>query len=636
MKICPKCRSTYRDEYSICPHDGARLATQFTGAEAQLAAQLAGRFRMLHRLGKGAFGTVFLAEQIAVGNRLVALKVLSGQPLDDPQYLKRFQDEAASAGRIHHPNIVTIYDYGQADDGTPYIAMEFLQGESLRDSLSRRVRLPVADVTEILQQAARGLTAAHRLGIIHRDLKPDNIFLAQDDENKLIVKIVDFGIVKLLESADHHNLSTGFLGTPRYMSFEQASGVRSDNLDARSDVYSLGVVVYEMLTGCAPFYADSPIGYFDKHRTEGPPRFRAVAPALSVPPMVEEAVMKALVKDRNQRYASALEFARDFASAAAVPTQEKTTLPLEPTLIGSELATGFKAPMIDTVEVSLLKRAKSEESFPRSSSGPTSTDLTVKTPLSSSVGTTKVPTAQPQTSRLGIAPGRQGAVAKSPIISTISEPSGTMKFVPIGVVALILIAAGVLYVSRSGKPVLPSPDPTPPVVAQPDVKRAVSHPTTPLYRDTHDRIPTQQPTPETGRLRISCDRPCRLTLDGSLQGEIESGRSTDLAVLNGKHVVEASVTDESGIAPQQRQVVVFSAATQVVGFSFSSDPAARRQQIAEGLQRAKVEEQNLDIRKALEECNRLEKLDKDNQDVKNLRQELLNLCSDHPDLDCPK
>ena len=147
-------------------------------------------------------------------------------------------------------------------------------------------RFPWPEVAEILQQAARGLNAAHKLGIIHRDLKPDNIFLTHGDEGELIVKVVDFGIAKLRESATH--TQTGMvLGTPAYMSYEQASGMRSDELDARSDIYSLGVVVYEMLTGRVPFQSDTPVGYLRKHMMEEPPPFRAVAPGLAVPPAVE-------------------------------------------------------------------------------------------------------------------------------------------------------------------------------------------------------------------------------------------------------------------------------------------------------------------------------------------------------------
>jgi formylglycine-generating enzyme required for sulfatase activity len=204
--------------------------------------------------------------------------------------------------------------------------MQYLQGETLRDALKRRGALPVAECSEILQQTARGLNAAHKLGIIHRDLKPDNIFLTRGDESELVVKIVDFGIAKLRESATH--TQTGMvLGTPAYMSSEQASGMRSDQLDARSDLYSLGIVVYEMLTGRVPFHSDTPLGYLRKHMLEPPPPMRAVAPGLGVSPPVEAVVMKALAKDREERYASALEFAREFARAASAPAPSEELLP---------------------------------------------------------------------------------------------------------------------------------------------------------------------------------------------------------------------------------------------------------------------------------------------------------------------
>jgi serine/threonine-protein kinase len=323
-----------------------------TEIDAHLAAGLSRRFRLVRRLGAGGMGAVFLAEQIAVGNRPVALKVLSRKLLDAPDFLLRFQNEAASTGRIHHPNVVTIYESGQADDGTPYIAMEYLEGESLRQALARRGALPVPEVAEILQQAARGLNAAHKLGIIHRDLKPDNIFLTYPDDvgaglvpalpvgiadtgrpqepplPPVVVKLVDFGIAKLRESGAH--TQTGMvLGTPAYMSFEQASGMRSDELDARSDVYSLGVVVYEMLTGRTPFHSDTPVGYLRMHMQEAPPPFRIVKPDLPALPQLESAVMKALTKDRNQRYGSVLEFAHALAQAGqpSSPAQSPVTIP---------------------------------------------------------------------------------------------------------------------------------------------------------------------------------------------------------------------------------------------------------------------------------------------------------------------
>ena len=396
-----------------------------TEIDAHLAASLSRRFRLIRQLGEGGMGAVFLAEQIAVGNRPVALKVLSRKLLDDPDFLLRFQNEAASTGRIHHPNVVTIYESGQADDGTPYIAMEFLEGESLRQALARRGALPVAEVAEILQQAARGLNAAHKLGIIHRDLKPDNIFLTYpDDESRrgrqprdvrarhgvplrpvdgtvavasvsppanVVVKIVDFGIAKLRESGAH--TQTGMvLGTPAYMSFEQASGMRSDELDARSDVYSLGVVVYEMLTGRTPFHSDTPVGYLRMHMQEDPPPFRAVKPDLPALPQLESVVMKALTKDRDQRYSSVLEFARDLAEA-----------PLE-----------------------LSPTAQSPVAIPPTRIVP--------------------PTALP----------------KLPHVQVVTESSSRVKFVVLGLVLLAVIGAGIWYFSQPGEqppPHVTSPSP---------------------------------------------------------------------------------------------------------------------------------------------------------------------------------
>jgi len=310
----------------FCPHDGTHLIPEATHADVEPVPQLAQHFRIIRRLGAGGMGTVYLAEQIAVGNRPVALKVLARKLLDDPEFMLRFRNEAGSMGRICHPNVVTIYESGEADDGTPYIAMEYLEGQSLRQWIEARGPIPPLECAEILEQAARGLNAAHKLGIIHRDLKPDNIFLTRDTEGELRVKLVDFGIAKLRESSSH-TITGSVLGTPAYFSFEQASGMRSEDLDARSDVYSLGVVAYEMLVGCLPFESSTPIGFISKHLSERPQSFRVIKPDLPALPEIERAVMKALAKDREERYTCALDFAREFAEGAraAVPGESIDT-----------------------------------------------------------------------------------------------------------------------------------------------------------------------------------------------------------------------------------------------------------------------------------------------------------------------
>jgi TonB family protein len=332
MRTCTKCQRTYTDDMDYCPRDATALASVASATQMELQAALGHRFRIVRRLGGGGMGTVFLAEQIAVGNRPVALKVLLRKLLDDPEFLMRFRNEAVSTGCIDHPNVVTIYESGQADDGTPYIAMQYLEGESLRSKLKAGGALPVVECAMVVTQVARGLSAAHKLGIIHRDLKPDNIFLTRGDEGELVVKVVDFGIAKLRESTTH-TLTGTVLGTPAYMSFEQASGMRSEELDARSDIYSFGVVAYEMLTGRVPFHSDTPLGYVRKHLSEEPPPFRAVKPELAAAAQLEQVVMKALAKNREARYGSVLEFGRAFAEAARPRQPAVSEAPLPPTQI---------------------------------------------------------------------------------------------------------------------------------------------------------------------------------------------------------------------------------------------------------------------------------------------------------------
>ncbi len=383
-------------------------------------------------------GAVFLAEQIQVGNRPVALKILLRKLLDDPEFLLRFQNEAASTGRIHHPNVVTIYESGQTDDGTPYIAMEYLEGETLRETIHRRGALPVMECVEIIQQVARGLGAAHRLGTIHRDLKPDNIFLTRSEEDELAVKVVDFGIAKLRESATH-TVTGMVLGTPQYMSFEQASGMRGEELDARSDLYSLGIIAYEMLTGRLPFHCDTPLGYLRKHLTEEPPSIRTVNPDLVASGRIENVVMKALAKERDQRYSSVMEFAQEFAKAAqAIPDAAGAALPTTRRVV--------------PLPTSGAERAFSE----KSGVGLVESVVHTPPPPSQRVEPAAEPpqTTQP-TPALG---GPQPTSAPPPQFATVTGQRWRAKYWVLGLVALaVIVAAGILYFYRSGPKMSKSP-----------------------------------------------------------------------------------------------------------------------------------------------------------------------------------
>jgi serine/threonine-protein kinase len=442
MKICGSCHQIYTDDLGFCPLDGRRLAAALTESEVRIALGLADRFRIIGRLGEGGMGTVFLAEQIALGNRPVAIKLLHRSLVEDPEFLLRFHNEAASTARIHNPNVITVYESGQADDASPYIVMEYLEGVTLRQRIRERGAFPVPETVDIVQQTARGLSAAHRLGIIHRDLKPDNIFLTRGDEGEVVAKVMDFGIAKLRQSATR-TLTGMVLGTPAYMSYEQASGMPSDRLDARSDVYSLGVVTYEMLTGRAPFYADTPLGYVKQHVFEEPPPFRTIRPGLPVSPEIEWVVMKALRKDREERYQTPVEFARDLAAAAA---------PAGPTMDISKLFPSIERD-------SPPPTYKPAEPSPQLMTSPATADVAVQTPPPTAVeGIFEPPDATPR--EMPPAPLPQvtyapAAPETAPIPLRTDLPTWVKYGAP-GVGLLAVLVIGIWYLTR------PAPRPAPP------------------------------------------------------------------------------------------------------------------------------------------------------------------------------
>ncbi|HUK90709.1 MAG TPA: serine/threonine-protein kinase, partial [Blastocatellia bacterium] len=224
-----------------------------------LSGEIGRDYHVIRLLGKGGMGEVYLAEQLRVGRRQVALKVLGRAYSDDPDVIRRFENEAASAGRIQHPNVVMVYDCRVTDAGQLYVAMEYVEGKDLRQVIDERGPLPLPEVIDITSQICAGLTVAHKLGIVHRDIKPDNIMLARGEDGKPIAKILDFGIARLSEvQAGGPQTRTGIvMGTPHYMSPEQALGQTGEKIDSRSDIYSLGMVVYHMLTGRLAFESDS-------------------------------------------------------------------------------------------------------------------------------------------------------------------------------------------------------------------------------------------------------------------------------------------------------------------------------------------------------------------------------------------
>jgi serine/threonine protein kinase len=285
-------------------------------------------YRIIRLLGRGGMGEVYLAEQLRVGSRRVALKILKHALSADPDMVRRFENEAASAGRIDHPNIIRVYECRATSTGQIYVAMEYCDGESLRDLLKKEGQLSLPAVADITKEVAAGLNAAHQAGIIHRDVKPDNIMVIEHG-GAISAKVVDFGIARLTNQAHPLTQDGTILGSASYMSPEQASGLTGDKIDARADVYSLGMVVYEMLTGRVAFKGVTWAELIHKQIYEKPPsptQFKS-----DIPVAVERVVLKALEKNPAERYYSATGFAKDLevacrAGGQAISGQQNTPI----------------------------------------------------------------------------------------------------------------------------------------------------------------------------------------------------------------------------------------------------------------------------------------------------------------------
>lgn len=271
---------------------------------------LASQFRILKKLGQGGMGAVYLAEQLEM-ERKVVVKVLHEEvSAQNPIIIERFKREAKAVAQLNHPNIVQVFVFGHADNGQLYLAMEYIEGRDLGSELGHGV-LAQPRALKILDQVCAALIEAHGAGIVHRDLKPENIMLAQRHGNPDYVKVLDFGIAKLHDSGDSKPALTqqgSVFGTPRYMSPEQ---VRGQPVDARSDLYALGLILYEMVCGRHPFEAVTTIDYLMKHVNEPVPVPSVEFQDLEIAPRIEALVLKCLEKDPAQRYQSAAELQRD-------------------------------------------------------------------------------------------------------------------------------------------------------------------------------------------------------------------------------------------------------------------------------------------------------------------------------------
>ncbi|MGB8261911.1 MAG: serine/threonine-protein kinase [Terracidiphilus sp.] len=324
MKICPFCNTEFPTQQSSCPSDGARLVEIRTWEPGAL---IGGKYRILAMLGRGGMGVVYKAEHIAL-EEVRALKVMSSALCEDSTFVKRFRREAQAARRLHHPNAVHVDDLDQAEDGSLFIVMDYVDGVTLGRLLdSTKSPLPVERALAIARGVAEGLAAAHAVGMVHRDIKPENIILARDPQGRDLPRILDFGIVAMREGPSTVITRRPLL-TPDYAAPEQWRGTPAAELDGRTDLYGLGGVLYEMLTGQTPYHAHNYEGWMYQHLMEQPRPPSALHPELARIPGLDTLVLRLLEKKREDRPASAQAFLEELnlveaRRAAPLPVAKK-------------------------------------------------------------------------------------------------------------------------------------------------------------------------------------------------------------------------------------------------------------------------------------------------------------------------
>ena len=352
MKKCPKCGEEYSDVTTLCPADGIALEKD---GDSLVGTTLAGKYRIDARLNEGGMGTVYRGTHVLM-DKTVAIKVLRPSLAADEKIVARFSREARAASRISHPNALTVTDFGEDESGHVFLVMEYLSGKTLKQVIREVGTLPLARVVDITRQIGDALNAAHEQGVIHRDLKSDNIMLV-DTMAGDHAKVLDFGIAKINEpdGTVDTNLTAPNLviGTPQYMSPEQCS--QDVEIDARSDIYSLGVILFEMLVGHVPFSGDSPTMVMMKHLQEPVPS--VMEERSDVPPSVARVVSRALAKVRDNRYQNVATLIEDLTIAAGM------TIHRIPAVTPAEMATP-PPPGNDFTDENTVVRTRQEEPPP--------------------------------------------------------------------------------------------------------------------------------------------------------------------------------------------------------------------------------------------------------------------------------
>jgi serine/threonine-protein kinase len=328
LAVCPTCKSAFGAGELFCPNDGSPLGPTPADSDPLVGRVLSGRYRLVEKLGRGGMGTVYRAVHTLM-DKPVAVKVLRGELATDGEAVARFHREAKSASRLDHDHCIRVSDFGQSDDGLLFLVMELLDGVSL-GTVVRRGPLESARAAAVGLAIAEALAHAHEEGVVHRDLKPDNVFLAKRGRRE-VVKVLDFGLAKLVHDGTLGPSITRdgtVFGTPEYMAPEQAQG---EKLDGRTDIYALGVLLYQLVTGDVPFKSTNFVALLTKHVSEEPESTLSRRPDLNIPDELDDIILRCMAKDRADRFPTASAVAAALAPLAAPvgvdPSQPAIVLP---------------------------------------------------------------------------------------------------------------------------------------------------------------------------------------------------------------------------------------------------------------------------------------------------------------------
>ncbi len=517
--ICQACGAEHSAEDGRCPECGATETIRLRAATDRMVDKvIKGKYRIVRKLGQGGMGAVYLAEQLGIGHR-VALKFLKSEFSSDAEIARRFLNEAKSYARVAHPNAVTLHDFGQDEEGNLFIAMEYCEGVDLKKVISEQRQLPVYEAIEVVLQVADVLANAHGKGVVHRDLKPENIMIRRGMRG-VHAKVLDFGIARLMDAGTRLTVAGAIAGTPRYMSPEQVEGREAD---LRADVYSLGIVLYEALTGVQPFDGSTIAEILRRQVSEPMPLLSQADPQLDLPDL-DSVIQKACAKKREDRWQDMLMFAN--ALSQTLPTQANL-----PALQRSGLS---------RVNATPVPRSATDQSAA----------LSVNSPTDEGSGATVMrgSTPSPSAGTVGdLSPAALRAGAKTQFetkpldasLPVIAPPKSKAPMVVAGAVALVLVAGGGWAVFSQHAPPAAAPTTTVAAVAEPPPRPNDAPPST-------AKDPAMEVAREAQRV---------IRNEAALQAFGQARTSFELAKLDEAETQLKSIAEETNSYAEARQLL---------------------------------------------------------------------------------